>query len=208
MNKLYEKIKEDMLKDKSIYYALVSTVIISIIFGGLFITIIKDNDKTLVLNQIGSFFTSIKGNHINYLDSLKNSLISNNIYIFLIWLLGISIIGIPIIVLMLFFKGFTLGFTITSIIYKYKVSGIIGALAYIFPHLIINIGVYFIISYYALKLSLTILNSILKRTPLDIKYFINKYIVLLGVSIIVLIFSSLIETYISPYLIKLFLTLT
>jgi stage II sporulation protein M len=207
MNKLYEKIKNDMLKDKSIYYALLITLLISIVFGGLFITIIKDTDKTLVLNQIQDFFNSIKDNNIDYIKELKNSVFSNSLYIVIIWLLGISIIGIPIIICMLFFKGFTLGFTITSIIYKYKVSGIIGALTYSFPHLIINIAVFFVISYYALKLSFTILRSLLKREAIDIKYYINKYLAILGIAIIALMITSLIETYISPYLIKLFLTM-
>jgi uncharacterized membrane protein SpoIIM required for sporulation len=67
--------------------------------------------------------------------------------------------------------------------------------------------VFFVISYYALKLSLTILRSLLKRETIDIKYYINKYLAILGIAIITLMITSLIETYISPYLIKLFLTM-
>lgn len=205
MNKLYEKIKQDLLRDKSIYYALLITLIISIIFGSLFITIIKESDKTLVLSHIEDFFASVKDNNTDTLNVLKNSIYSSSIYILIIWLLGISIIGIPIIIFMLFFKGFSLGFTITSIIFKYRLAGVFGALTYTFPHLVINMIVYFVIAHYSLRLSISILKNLLKRAPIDIKYYLNKYLLILGLSLVSILITSLFEVFVSPYLIRLFL---
>ncbi len=207
MNKLYKKIKEDIKRDQSIYYGLIITIVISIVFGALFITILKESDKELVLGHLTDFLNSISSNGIDHTKIFKNSVFSNNIYLIIMWLLGISAIGMPIIILMLFFKGFVLGFSVTSIIYQYKLSGLLGSLVYIFPHLIINIIVYFVVSYYALKLSLTIIQCIFKRKPIDIKIFINKYLVILGMSIILLLISSLIEAYITPFFVRMFLIL-
>jgi stage II sporulation protein M len=207
MNKLYQRIKQDILKDKNIYIVLLVTLLVSIIFGTLFITIIKESDKTIVLDQITSFFNSIGNNTLNSTNEFKNVLFSNLIYILIIWLLGISIIGIPIIIFMLFFKGFSLGFSIASIIYKYKVIGVFGAFTYIFPHLIINIIVYLVVSHYALKLSLSILSSIIKRTQIDVKYFINKYIIIFGVGAITIFITSLFDIFMSPYIIKMFVNM-
>ena len=52
------------------------------------------------------FFNNIKDNKLNYIDTLKNSIISNMSLIIVIWLLGISIIGVPIITFLYFCKSF------------------------------------------------------------------------------------------------------
>lgn len=207
MNKLYKRIKEDMKKEKSIYVSLLMTLVLSVVFGAFFVTILKDSDKTIVTDQIKGFFDSINSNSLNNIKELKNVLFSNVIYIVIIWLLGISIIGIPIIVFMLFFKGFSLGFSISSIILKYKFLGVFGGITYIFPHMIINMIIFFVISNYALKLSLSIFSNITKKKELNLKNYMNKYVVILSICILTLLITSFFEVFVSNYIIKIFISM-
>jgi stage II sporulation protein M len=206
MNKLWQKIKYEVIKDKKIYLFLFIILIIGIITGSLFINILNTEDKTLVINEITNFFKQIKSNDINYTIALKNSFSSNLLYIILIWLLGISIIGIPIIVFIVFIKGFIIGFSVSSIILQYKFWGILGAITYIFPHVIINTLIILLLSCYALYFSFYLFWAIIKKRNINFKDIINKYSYLMLISIILIIITSLIEVFVSPYIIKLFLT--
>lgn len=203
MNKL-SNLFTKTIKAKNIYLFLLLIFIIGVIFGSLFITIINDTDKNTVLNQITNFFNEMKSNKIDYLDIFKNSVISNLIYITFIWFLGISIIGIPIIIIMLFIKGFMIGFSITSIIANYKFLGILGSLSYIFPHIILSIIVILLISYHALKLSINLLKSVINKKNINFNEIINRYSMIMLISVIGMIIISLTEAFINPYIIKLF----
>lgn len=200
MNRLFNIIFGDLKKDKAIYYSLLISGIIGLIFGALFITILKENDKTLLINHINSFFESIKNN--SYKASFNNILFSNLILVFIIFVLGFSIIGIPVIIAILFYKTFSLSFTVTSLLYNFKIEGILLSFIYIFPHMILNLIFYFILIYYAFKLSISLINLLLNKKELN-KKFLKKYLVILGISTFFIIISSLYETFLLPYLIKL-----
>ena len=94
---------------------------------------------------------------LDYKSAFINCLTSNTIYIVLIWLLGISILGIPIIIIILILKSFTIGFTISSILYFYKFKGLIIAIIYIIP-LLINLFAIIYLSYYAIMFSKNFFN--------------------------------------------------
>jgi stage II sporulation protein M len=204
MNKLFHKVKMPAFKNKRLYLFLLLIFIIGVIFGSIFITILDEQDKASVLSQIGDFFSKIKSNKFDFAEVFKNSAISNLLYIALVFILGISIIGIPIVIIMLFLKGFMIGFSIASIIAKYKMIGLLGAITYIFPHIILSVIVIFIISYYALKISFSILKSVMEKKTINFSEIINRYSVIMLIGVIVMVISSLIETFISPYIMKLF----
>jgi stage II sporulation protein M len=208
MNKLLSKLKLTTFKGQRIYLFLLIIFIIGVIFGSIFITILSDTDKSTVTTQITSFFDQIQSNKIDYLGALKNSATSNLIYIVVIWLLGISVIGIPIIILMMFLKGFIIGFSIAAIVAKYKILGLLGALTYIFPHIIISILVIFMISFYALKLSFNLFRAVVERKSINFNEIVSRYSSVMLISIILMVVASLIEAFISPYIIKFFLMFT
>ncbi|MFA5602711.1 MAG: stage II sporulation protein M [Bacilli bacterium] len=206
MKKIMSFLKNETKKNKKVYIFLFVLFIIGVIFGSLFITILDNPDKTLILDQVSSFFDQIKNNtQLSFKEAFSNSVTGNMLYIVLIWILGLSIIGIPIILFMLFIRGFILGFSIGTIILKYKLLGILGAGFYVFPHHIIFSILSIVLSYYAFSLSLMIFISIIKKRNINFKSFINKYLKVLLYSFITVIIVSLIEIFISPLLIKLFL---
>ncbi|MGI6329858.1 MAG: stage II sporulation protein M [Bacilli bacterium] len=205
MVKLFKKIIKELNKEKKVYTFLSLILLSGLFFGSLFITILNEEDKLEVIKQITSFFHSIKEGKINYLEALKSSLIGNLLYISSIWLLGISIIGIPIIIFLVFLKGFIIGFSIITIIIHYKTIGILGAFTYIFPHLIINSLVILGVGCYAFYLSLDLFLAVIKRKNINFKNIINRYFFVLLLGIFLLFLSSLMEVYFSPFFIKFFL---
>src|SRR5574344_2531769 len=100
------------LKKNKILLFLLIISLIAFLFGCFFITILNNSDQELIREYIGKFLTDIYDNKINYIETLKTSLASNIFLVVIVWLLGLSVIGIPIILFIYFFKAFTLGFSI------------------------------------------------------------------------------------------------
>lgn len=200
-----DKLKFSIKNNKKLLVFLIIFGIIGIIAGSIFNIMLNESDKILVSSYITNFFNNISDNTLNNVSALKNGLISEISYILIIWLLGISVIGIPIILFMYFSKFFILGFSISSIISNYGFKGCLLSFSYIFPHKIINIIIYTLITLFTLKVSGKILYTIIRREKLDFKIVLNRYLILLIVSMGILILTALFEVFITPIIIKLFL---
>lgn len=198
--KLINLIMNDLKKDKSIYVSLIIALLISFIFGMFFITILSSTDKVTLKEYITNFFASIKQGKI---ISLYKTLINNNLGILITAILAFSVVLFPLVIVIIFYKGFTLAFTITSLIYTFKIKGIILAIVYVFPSLIFNLVFYFIMCYYSFKLSLILFNKVINKDTANINKFLKKYLVIILICIVFVSLFSLYDTYLLPSLIKL-----
>lgn len=205
MNLGIKRTKNNIMKQKKLYLFLIGLVIVSIIAGILFWFVINNEDKLLVTKNLNNFFECIKkGNAINYWSSLFNSLVTGLIYIVLIWLLGISIVGLPIILIIITIKSFIVGFSISSIIASYGFKGILGAFVYTFPHQIIFLLLLILLGFYASSFCFKLFKYLFLKQSINFKDAMRKYFKILLISLIVVLLTSLYETFIATYFIKLF----
>lgn len=203
-NKLYAA-KNSIIKQKKLYRIIITLMIFGIISGILFIFFISKESKTKALVSIKNFFDLMNtSTGINYGKSLLNTLVNNIGYVLLIWLLGISIIGLPITIILAFMKSFIVGFSISSIISCYKAKGILGAFLYVFPHQIIILFIYLLLSFYSISFSIKLFKSLFLKQTINFRVVMKKYIKILLISLIGIIIVSLYEVFISTYFIKLF----
>lgn len=189
---------------KKKYIFLLVIVIVGLIFGIVFSQVISKSDKLVVDNTVTNFFSSIEKGRIDYKDGLKSSVLSNILYLSSVWFLGMSVIGLPIVIFLLFMKGFILGFSIGSIIRIYKLKGIIGAFLYIFPHHIISIIISILITFYAVMFSIKLFKYLFLHQEINFKSLMKKYFKILLICFVSFIICSLLETYLSPILINIF----
>ena len=117
------------------------------------------------------------------------------------WLLGISVIGIPIIFIMIFFKSFILGFSISSIFSKYKIKGLIKVLLYIFLSNIVFTLFIIFLSVYSINVSTKIITSAFKKQTINFKTFMGKYFFILVLSVLISVLCALYDAFINPLII-------
>lgn len=203
LDKLTKKAKGNK---KTLTFLLV-LFMIGILAGSLFIVILNTTDKTLVKEYLEKFINNLETNKLNYTTSFTSALVTNIFYVIIIWLLGISVIGLPIILFLYFAKAFILGFSISSMFYHYKLKGIILAFFYIFPHHILNIIIFTFLMLYSMSLSIKISKTLLAKKTIDFKVIMSKYTVVFGISIIGVIITSILEVFLMPNLIKLILSI-
>ena len=199
MKKLLSKYR----KNKLLMF-LIIILILTLIAGTLYLSILSSENKELVTNSITTFFTSLN-TKLDTKNILFKTLSNNLLTISLVWLLGFSIIGIPLVLLILIFKSFTTFFTFVSIIYTYKYIGIIKALIYIIPYLL-NLFMLFILTYYSLSFSIMLFNYLFKKKDYNRSLIIKRYLKLLIISILFMVVTAVIETYVIPTIFK-FITL-
>lgn len=194
-----ERMKEliNKIRQNKLVTLLIIIMIISIILGILFPAIITKEDKSLIIDSVKTFISGIKQNNINYLSGIFQSISNNSLVTILVWILGISIIGIPLILLIIFFKGFLVGFSFTSILITYGISGIIKAIIYTLPN-IGNLLATFLLGYYAITFSIMIFKNIFKKENRNWQPIVKRYI---KIGLFFLIFSiliSLVECFLIP----------
>lgn len=195
-----KKIKKT-LKQNKLLLLLTILITISIILGILFPAILSQEDKKLIQTSITNFLTAINHNNIDTISSLFSSLTNNLLVTIVTWILGLSLIGIPIIIVIVFFKGFITGFSISSILITKGIKGTITAIIYTIPNLL-NLGVTLLLGYYAISFSIVIYKSIFKKEAKNYRPIIKRYIKIGIFFLIIEIIISITEVYIIPPILR------
>ena len=198
-NKVTNKLEEQ----KKIYIFLIIIMLIGLIGGIIYAVILNKSDHNLVTTSLDSFFTSIKNNDIDYKNALINSLIGNIAFVTFIFLLGISIIGIPLIIMSLAISSFIFGFSLSSIIYTYHLNGILRAITYLFPHQIITLLMSLFLGFYALYFGIKLFKYLFRGIDINLRSSMKRYIQVYVTVLLIFIGCSFIEVFLSPALIKL-----
>lgn len=201
MREIVAEFKKIIKRNKRIVLIICFIFLVGLICGSLYITILKNNDKIYILDKINNFLLSNK--KINLDDKMlifRKSFCNNIIYFFSMWFLGISIVGIPIILIMIFFKSFVLGFSISSIYAKYKLKSLLCILIYLFPsNFLILIFSLFLAAYSSILSINLFINAFTKKT-VNFGAFMGKYFFLLLLSILLSVFVSICDAFLSPIL--------
>ena len=202
----FNKIKRIIFPSKKINFFVITILFLGVISGAIFSNIIDLNDKNLVIDKIKLFISNIDTNSINSLISFKNSIITNLSYSLIIWILGLTIIGIIFNIFLLYIKGFIFGFSLSSFILTYSYKGIILSFLYTLFGQLLNILVIMILSIYSIMFTINLLKQIIKNKT-NIPKFFKNYALIFLITIIISIISSISEAFIFPTFIKIIIKL-
>lgn len=196
MNKAKEKV------NKLLLILLISTII-SFILGCLFISIVDNNGRSLIKESINSYFDGIFDGKTNYINGLYTILPRNIFTNIIIWLVGISIIGIIIVSCLLLFKSFLVGFSLSSIIYTYGFKGILISIIYMISE-VINLFIIFLLTYYSISFSILLFNYLFRKKEYNRKIIMKRYIKIFIICLGITILNSLISIFLIPNLLRFF----
>ena len=184
------------------YTIVIMLFIIGIVAGVIFINNTNETQSTEIQSYINNFITSLKQDyHIDKVELIKNSLGDNLILIVSMWFIGSTVIGIPIVLGIVLFRGFCIGYTAASIIGDLGAQkGILFLFTTIFLQNLIFIPVILCMAVSCIKLYKSIMKD--KRRE-NIKIEIIRHTLISIMLLILLVIASLIEVYISTNLLML-----
>lgn len=195
------KLRELVFPSKKINFFVATILILGVLSGSIFLMMSSEVDKNSVMTQIQTFFTNVSKGSIDNGLALKNSFIINYLFVFSIWVLGLSMIGILLNIFLTYIKGFLVGFSISSIFLTYGYKGFLAILLYTFPSQIFNVIVVVVLSIYSIMFAKNLFQIILSKKGNN-RFMLKKYLFILMCGIIVSFVSSLLEVYVFPKLLK------
>lgn len=175
--------------------------IVGIFVGVMFVNNTQETKKTEISDYINSYITKSKENgEISTAEVLKDNIKNNIILAIGLWFAGTTIIGIPIVFGIVFFRGFSLGYTISAIVYT---MGLGKGIAFIIIAVLLQ-NLIFIPALIALSVSgIKLYKSIIKdRRKENIKLEILRHTIFSLMMLALLIISAIIKINISGGLLE------
>jgi len=187
---------------------LTLSIVILIIFsagiigGSLGISTLSNQQQSELLNYVDLV---LQGSGDWQVDSggLAQKVIWSNIkLVLLMWFLGMTVVGIPLILLIVFLRGVVLGFTVGFLIQEKALAGVLLTLLSIIPQNIIFVPVLLLSAVGAVSFSLNLIRGKFSRSLHLSQYFIG-YSVGYMLALLIVSLGGLVEAYISPAFIRL-----
>jgi stage II sporulation protein M len=201
--KLYETISSHVKNNAAMYFVVVIFFAVGVAAGAFTVKALDDSQKQALIRYMQGFFQVFTTKEIDNLIVLKQSIINNIQTVFALWILGITIIGIPVTLLVIGIRGFIIGFTVGFMIEGLGVKGLFFSAAAILPQNMIIIPCMTGICVISISFSLMIIRNRLSRRWTNNywqKFFSYTFTIVVLFGVIIL--GSLIEAYITPALIK------
>ena len=198
-----KSVLQEHVKNNLKEYIIVSLIfLIGIIIGIVFVNNSSDEQRSQIQEHLGTFTQSLNTDYkIDQVKLLRSSIVSNLLLALTLWLMGSTIIGIPIVFIVIGIRGFSLGYTISSIMITYPMfKAITFTICTLLLQNIIFIPCILALSVSGIKLYKAIVKD--KRRE-NIKVEILKHTIFSGLATILLILASFVEVYLSSNLLTL-----
>ncbi|WP_064090960.1 stage II sporulation protein M [Rossellomorea aquimaris] len=191
----------------SIYLFIITLFLMGVIFGAIVVNSLSFAQKEDLYFYLSKFFSEMEDGRMTSSEELfRQSFLHNVKYLGLMWILGISIIGLPLIFVLLFMKGVVVGFSVGFLVNQMEWSGFLLSFVSVLPQNIIIIPAFIFIGAVSASFSLTLIRKIFMKHGPSIQFqmipFLSRYVIFLVLAIGIVTIASSIEAYLSPYLMK------
>lgn len=194
-NLFIDHVKEHL----TIYTFMIILFVTGIIFGAIIVNSMNFVQKQDLFFHLEQFFGQIATENImSHSDIFKQSFFYHVKYLLFLFVLGVSIIGLPLIWIMLFLKGLVIGFTVGFIVNQLGMNGLLLAVLSVAPQNLFIIPIYIGASSLAMIFSSKLLEKLFaKRVSQSIVQPLGKYLSSYMILIALTIVAALLEAFIA-----------
>ena len=202
MRMFFSGLMESLKENKITFLWVLLFFLVGIVLGSYTVYYMSDFNRVEITTYFNNFLEFLGGNSVSYTSILVDSVKSILPMVAIIVLLGYTAVGTPIILMMDLAKGYVIGFTFSLIVSMLGSKGVMLVLSGLMLQNLIFIPIIMLISVLAIRHSVTKLKMGVSRdrVKLDVS---RAYLNFQGLLSLIIISGILIETYISPNLIRL-----
>ncbi|MDW7652172.1 MAG: stage II sporulation protein M [Bacillota bacterium] len=180
-------------------YLLVFFILLAGIVAGAFSVRMMEESQ---LNEINTYFYSFidgltEQQPVNTSLILQRSLLQNGSFILALWLCGTVFIGFIPALCLVFYRGYTIGFTV-GFLAGQNMGGILFSLGAVFPQNIIYVPVTILAGVLAVSFSLMLLKRRVKGKLIPFGAYLFQYTLAMLMVVFLFAAGSLVETTITP----------
>jgi len=197
------KMQQYMHEHVSLYSFVIVLFMTGVIFGAVMVNALSLEQKQELTRYLGHFFNLIDGG-----GGLSSQVTFQQVFgmhmkwILLIWLLGLSVIGLPLILILDFLKGVLIGFSVGYLVGQFSWKGMLFALVSIAPQNLVIIPAIVICSVTAIAFSIHLVKNRFFQRRGPVYHPFIKYSILTFCAAFLLFCVSAFEAYLSPVLMK------
>ncbi|KOP63903.1 stage II sporulation protein M [Bacillus sp. FJAT-18019] len=192
-------------KDQTMLYVFVGVLfLVGVLFGALMVNALSLEQQQDMARYLNHFFVNVQDSGETTGSSSYWSIAALHLkWIGLIWILGLSVIGLPGILILDFLKGVLIGFTVGYLIGQYSWKGLLFALVSIAPQNLFVIPVLMMCSVAAITFSLYIIRDrfIMNRGSSMTKPFAS-YAMLTFIMVLLTLGVASFETWVTPVMMR------
>lgn len=202
MRMFFSGLMESLKENKITFLWVLLFFLVGIVLGSYTVYYMSDFNRVEITTYFNNFLEFLGGNSVAYTSILVDSIKSILPMVAIIVLLGYTAVGTPIILMMDLAKGYVIGFTFSLIVSMLGSKGVMLVLSGLMLQNLIFIPIIMLISVLAIRHSVTKLKMGVSRDR--VKFDVSRaYLNFQGLLSLIIISGILIETYISPNLIRL-----
>ncbi|AIF43510.1 stage II sporulation protein M [Virgibacillus sp. SK37] len=186
-------------ENATVYLFMIILFLTGIVFGAILVNSMNFIQKQELFFYLERFFGQITGQqNIKNVDILKSSFLYHSKYLLLLFVLGLSVIGLPIVWVLLFIKGLVVGFSIGFIVNQLGFDGLLLAALSIAPQNIIIIPIYITAGSLAMIFSLKLLNKLFaRRISQPVFQPFGRYLITFAFLLVFSFVAALLEAYVA-----------
>jgi len=184
------------------YLALIGLLFgMGIIFGSLTVNSLAPAERQSLLGYLRVFLHDFDSQvPIGGAVLAREAIWTNLKTIAFLFVLGVTAIGTPFILLVVFTRGFVLGFTVGFLVKQLFVKGFLFALVAVVPHNLLAIPALLAAAVANLDFGVVLVSSRFSRRHVLISQEFLHCLGITGIALLVLLAGGLVEGYISPVL--------
>ncbi len=198
-----QTVQHHMEDHLALYVFTTVLFIVGVVFGSLVVGALSVEQRQDLLGYLQHFFNDLdQGASADSQVALRYAISHHLMTIGLLGLLGLSIIGVPLVLVLLFLKGLVIGFTVGFFVHELSWNGLWFAFLSVVPQNLLIVPATVIVSVASIGFSLMLLrNRFMQRRGTIYPHFLSyTFLVLLMAGL--LFFASVFEAFVSPQLMQ------
>src|SRR5690625_7909180 len=177
------KVSNHFKDHATIYVFIMILFLTGVIFGAIIVNSMEFNQKQDILFYLERYLAQSVANETTENQAiLVDSFLLHVKSLLLLFTLGLTVIGLPLVWILVFMKGLAIGFSVGFIVNQFGLKGLILASLSIAPQNLLIIPIYIIAGSLSMIFSLTLIGILFNRrvSPLIIQSF-RKYILMFSI---------------------------
>ena len=195
---------KEHFQNRIVAYLFICTIfIMGIFFGSLATNNMAMEQKQALNNYLINFFQTTTSNDSLPKNMLARQSIMDNVVktVGVMWLLGLSILGAPLILVVIFIRGFVVGFTIGFLLQEMFWRGLILTVASVLPHNLIILPAILVAGAAAISFSWTTVRVLMGKKNVNIYHQLLMTTSTISFAVVLLVGGAFVEAFITPVLI-------
>ncbi|MUT65556.1 stage II sporulation protein M [Paenibacillus sp. NEAU-GSW1] len=187
----------------TLYVFVAVLFVVGVIFGGLMVNALTLEQQQELASDVSQYINLVNnGTAADASHSFWERMLFHGKWLFLLWILGITVVGVPFVLALDFLKGALVGFAIGTLISQHAWKGVLFSLVSVAPPNLIVVPVFMVISVAAISFSTYVVKNRLFQQKGSLVPQIAGFSSTALLMLLMLAGAALLEAYISPVLMQ------